>query len=107
MTDEHLMRQWTANHTEFTGGLDRGLLRLGRFVGHRLQATRANRPAYAPSACVAAPADDASHDAARAAVAGVLACLATTVLLVTVALLATAGTHGSAALALVNPALVA
>jgi len=106
MTDEHLMRQWTATHDELTGDLDRGLLRLGRFVSNRLHASHANSRAYVPAACRAAPAAE-DNPTARAALAGALACLATTVLLVAVALLTTAGTHGGAALALVSPAIVA
>src|SRR6478736_7621736 len=35
MTDEHLMRQWADAHSDFTSDLDRGLLRLGRFVNAR------------------------------------------------------------------------
>jgi hypothetical protein len=102
MTDEHLMRQWTATHDELSGDLDRGLLRLGRCLSNRLHA---NSRAYAPACPAAAPAETSLT--ARAALAGALACLATTVLLVTVGLLTTAGTHGGAALALVSPAIVA
>jgi hypothetical protein len=107
MTDEHLMRHWADAHSEFTGDLDRGLLRLGRFVSTRLQGRRTNSTAYAPAACLAAPTDEADGTTARAALAGAMACLATTVLLLAVAVLTTAGTHGAVAVALVNPAIVA
>jgi hypothetical protein len=107
MTDEHLLRQWADAHTEFTGDLDRGLLRLGRFVNRRLQHRRAHSPAYAPTSCLATPVDHAQGSTARAALAGAMACLATTVLLLAVAALTTAGTHGAAGLAVLNPALVA
>jgi hypothetical protein len=107
MTDEHLMRQWADAHSEFTGDLDRGLLRLGRYVGKRLQGKNANSTAYASTACLAAPREHAAGTTARAALAGAMACLATTVLLLAVAVLTTAGTHGATALALVNPAIVA
>src|SRR3569623_439863 len=101
MTDERLTRQWTATHNEFTGDLDRGLLRLGRFVSNRLHASDVNSAAYARAAYPATPAADESP-VGRAALAGALACLATTVLLVTMALLTTAGTHAATGLAVVN-----
>jgi hypothetical protein len=56
---------------------------------------------------LAAPTDEADGTTARAALAGAMACLATTVLLLAVAVLTTAGTHGAVAVALVNPAIVA
>jgi hypothetical protein len=107
MTDEHLMRHWADAHNEFSADLDRGLLRLGRFVGGRLQGRLTPSPAYAPAACTAMPASAPEEAVGRAALAGAMACLATTLLLLTVALLTTAGTHGTAALALVSPAIVA
>ena len=106
MTDEHLMRQWTATHSEFTGDLDRGLLRLGRFVSNRLHASGANSTAYAPTTCKAVSAPE-ENPVARAALAGALACLATTVLLLATAIMTTAGTHAATSLAVVNHVIVA
>lgn len=91
MTDELLMRRWNAAHSEFSSDLSRGLLRLGHFLGRRLQRRQTIGKAYASSACTAAEADTEMSATARAALAGVLACVATTALLVSVAALATSG----------------
>lgn len=90
MTDEHLMRQWTDAHSDFSADIDRGLLRLGRFLGSRSKRRQAIGNAYAAGSC-AAPAEPEMLATARAALAGVLACVATTALLVSVAALASAG----------------
>ncbi|MGZ3271443.1 MAG: hypothetical protein ACXU71_10775 [Croceibacterium sp.] len=108
MTDEHLMRQWTDAHNEFSSDLDRGLLRLGHFVSARLHATSKpmGKP-YASAACTAAPTDEPMSVTARAALAGALACVATSALLVSVALLATADLHPAAAQPVIAHAIVA
>ncbi|MGZ3259488.1 MAG: hypothetical protein ACXWIO_11805 [Croceibacterium sp.] len=108
MTDEHLMRQWADAHTEFSSDLDRGLLRLGHFLSARLHATSKpiGKP-YASKTCTAAPADEPMSVTARAALAGVLACVATSALLVSVALLATADLHSAAAQPVIAHAIVA
>ena len=107
MTDEHLMRQWADAHNQFSSDLDRGLLRLGHFVSARLHATNAIGKPYASAACSAAPADEPMSVTARAAIAGVLACVATSALLVSVALLATADLHPAAAQPVIAHAIVA
>jgi hypothetical protein len=91
MTDEHLMRQWVDAHSDFSTDLDRGLLRLGRFFGKRFRRRQAIGNAYAAGTCAAARAEPEMNATARAALAGVLACIATTALLVSVAALAGAG----------------
>jgi len=91
MTDELLMRRWNAAHNEFSSDLSRGILRLGQFLAHRGHERKTIGGAYAP-ATRGAPADDSQMNAtARAALAGVLACVATTALMVSVAALATSG----------------
>ncbi|HSQ95778.1 MAG TPA: hypothetical protein VLM18_06780 [Croceibacterium sp.] len=110
MTDEHLMRQWADAHNEFSSDLDRGLLRLGHFVSARLHATSKpiGKPyASASAACTGAPADEPMSVTARAALAGVLACVATSALLASVALLATADLHPAAAQPVIAHAIVA
>jgi hypothetical protein len=84
MTDEHLMRCWTDAHSEFSSDLDRGLLRLGHFLARRLQRRETIGRAYRLNR----PAETEMSATARAALAGVLACVATTALLVSVAALA-------------------
>jgi len=101
MTDEHLMRHWADAHSEFFGDLDRGLLRLGGFVSKRLSARNANSSTYASAA------PESSTLMARAALAGAMACLATTFLLLSLALAATTGTHSAGALAVVDHVIVA
>jgi len=91
MTDEHLMRHWADAHSDFSGDLDRGLLRLGRFIGRRLQGRHSIGEPYASATCTMARSAGGVSPTARAALAGALACVATTALLVTVALLAAAG----------------
>ena len=101
MTDEHLMRHWTDAHSDFSGDLDRGMLRLGRFVTRRLNRHATDNSAYAS----AAPAN--ANPVARAAMAGAMACLATTFLMLSLALAATAGTHSAAGLAFVDHVILA
>ena len=91
MTDELLMRRWTAAHGEFSGGLDRGLLRLGHFLSRRFERKQTIGKAYA-RAMPAHVAEPEMTAMAQAALAGVLACVATTALLVSLAALFSAGT---------------
>ena len=91
MTDEHLMRQWAIAHCHFSSDLDRGLLRLGGFLSRRLQRLQAIDLPYDQTTCVAAESEAPMSATARAALAGVMACVATSALLVTVAALASAG----------------
>jgi hypothetical protein len=107
MTDEHLMRQWAAAHSEFTSDLDRGLQRLGRFFTARLQGGRPIGKTYVAASCTTAPTEQPSSAIARAALAGVIACIATTGLLLTVALLATADMHPAAAYPIITNTIVA
>ena len=88
MTDEIFMRLWNASHTEFSNDLNRGLLRLGHFLNRRFQRREAIGKTYAPASST----QNDMSDTARAALAGVLACIATTALLVSVAALANSGT---------------
>ena len=92
MTDEYLMRLWADSHDGFSADLDRGILKLDRFLHGRSPSGAAIGKAYAPASCAAA-ADESTSTIAPAALAGVTACLATTGLLLTVALLATADIH--------------
>jgi hypothetical protein len=80
MTDELLMRRWTAAHGDFSSGLDRGLLRLGHFLTRRHRHKRVIDKPYA-RATRADAAEPEMNATARAALAGVLACVATTALL--------------------------
>lgn len=98
MTDEHLMRHWADAHSEFSSDLDRGLLRLGHFLGRRLKRRNAIGTAYAPASGAAAPSDARTSGTARAALAGAMACVATTALLATVAALASPGAANGATL---------
>jgi hypothetical protein len=91
MTDELLMRGWNAVHNEFSTDLSRGLLRLGQFLAHRRQGRKTIGGAYAPSSRRNVARDSQMSATARAALAGVLACVATTALMVSVAALATSG----------------
>ena len=101
MTDEHLMRHWADAHSDFSSDLDRGMLRLGRFVTKRLSRRTTDNSAYAPAA------PGSPNPVARAAMAGAMACLATTFLLLSLALAATAGTHSAAGLAVVGHVILA
>jgi hypothetical protein len=98
MTDEILLRHWTAAHNEFSNDLSRGLLRLGHYLSGRLRRRETIGEAYAPAACTPAATDTGMSPTARAALAGVLACVATTALLVSVAALASAGAGNAPAL---------
>jgi hypothetical protein len=89
MTDEHLMRQWADAHLEFSSDVDRGLLRLGHFLSRRLQRRKPIDRAYAPNAH--SMAHLALNATTHAALAGVLACIATAVLLTVVVALASSG----------------
>jgi hypothetical protein len=91
MTDELLMRRWNAAHNEFSSDLSRGLLRLGQFLVRRRQGRNAIGKPYASSTSNATAGDNEMSDMARAALAGVLACVATSALLVSVAALANSG----------------
>nr|WP_166175395.1 hypothetical protein [Altererythrobacter segetis] len=93
MTDEHLMRLWADAHNGFSADLDRGTLKLDRFLRDRPESSSSIGRTYAQASCATAPADDTVSTAARAALAGVTACLATMGLVLTVALLATADMH--------------
>ena len=96
MTDEHLIRHWTDAHNEFSGDLDRGLLRLGSLLGRRLRNHQAIGTAYASADSTARPASPVTSSVARATLAGLFACIATSALLVSVALFATSGTSARA-----------
>jgi hypothetical protein len=89
MTDEHLMRQWADAHLKFSSDIDRGLLRLGHFLNRRLQRRKPIDKAYAPHAHSMARL--ALNATTHAALAGVLACIATAVLLTAVVALASSG----------------
>jgi hypothetical protein len=91
MTDELLMRRWNATHNEFSTDLSRGLLRLGQYLARRRQTPKAIGKPYAPAIGHAVAGDNQMSATARAALAGVLACVATTALMVSVAALATSG----------------
>lgn len=107
MTDEHFMRLWTEAHQGFSADLDRGILKLDRFLHGRRAANDSIGAAYAPRpAGNPEPRPDASPTA-QAALAGVTACLATAALLVTVALLATANVHPATAHSLITHPIVA
>jgi hypothetical protein len=103
MTDEHLMRLWVEAHHGFSADLDRGILKLDRFLHGNGEAGSSIESAY-DSGDRAAPEESPT---ARAALAGVTACLATVALLVTVALLATANVHPASAYPLITHTIVA
>jgi hypothetical protein len=107
MTDEYLMRLWADSHNGFSADFDRGILKLDRFLRGRPQPGAAIGKAYAPAACAAPPADEPMSTTARAALAGVTACLATMGLLLTVALLATADLHPAHAYPILAHTIVA
>jgi hypothetical protein len=107
MTDEHMMRLWADAHEGFSADFDRGILKLDRFLRNPAGAGASIGPAYAQCA---RPAEQPSHEVsatARAALAGLTACLATVGLLMTVALLATADVHPAAASPLLAHTIVA
>jgi hypothetical protein len=102
MTDELLMRRWAAAHGDFSVSLDRGLLRLGHFLFGKFRRRQAIEKPYAR-----APHDDAQSEmssTARAALAGVLACVATTALLVSLAALFSGGAVDQVAAQAADPA---
>ena len=96
MTDEHLMRLWADAHTGFSADFDRGALKLDRFLRDRARPMTSIGHAYAGERTTA-PASGAMSSTARAALAGIVAVFATSGLLLTVALLATADVDRSAA----------
>jgi hypothetical protein len=107
MTDEHFMRLWTEAHQGFSADLDRGILKLDRFLHGRRAADDSIGVAYAPSPLATPERKPEATPTARAALAGVTACLATAALLVTVALLATANVHPASAHSLMTYPIVA
>lgn len=107
MTDEHLMRLWADSHHGFSADMDRGILKLDRLLRGRQEPSSAIGSAYASNERRAAAAEPEMSSTARAALAGVTACLATMGLVVTVALLATADMHPAAAHPLMMHAIVA
>lgn len=106
MTDELLMRLWADAHDGFSADLDRGILKLDRFLRGPGAPSATIGRAYAPAPRTATPTDD-SVNTASAALAGVTACLATMGLLLTVALLATADLHPAHAYPLFAHTIVA
>jgi hypothetical protein len=107
MTDEHLMRLWADSHQGSSADLDRGILKLGAHLRGRREPQAPIGLAYKSGACAVASASPEVSAMARAALAGVTACLATMGLLLTVALLATADLHPAAAYPLVTHTIVA
>ena len=107
MTDEHLMRLWADSHSGFSADLDRGILKLDRFLHGRATPVAPIGRTYASGECPAAAADHSMNGMARAALAGVTACLATMGLLLTVALLATADLHPAHAYPVLTHTIVA
>jgi hypothetical protein len=102
MTDEYLMRYWADAHNEFSSNLDRGLVRLMRFLRPGLLDRRTIRRAYRS-------AGDEMSETARAALAGVLACLATCGVLLTLSLLFAADipAHAAAGAPIIAHAIIA
>lgn len=107
MTDEHLMRLWADSHHGFSADMDRGILKLERFLRGQREPKASIGQAYASKEQATAAAEQEMSATARAALAGVTACLATMGLMVTVALLATADMHPAAAHPLMMHAIVA
>lgn len=105
MTDEHIQRYWADAHNEFTGDLDRGLLRLGHHLSRRLRGRQAIDKPYARATSAAVRQNSPKTGNTQAALAGLAACVATTVLLVTVALLATSGTLDAGAIPARQPVM--
>jgi hypothetical protein len=97
MTDEHMMRLWADAHHGFSADLDRGILKLDRFLRSPARPAAPIGRAYAPRETANGEAKSEMSATARAALAGMTACFATMGLLVTVALLATADVHPAAA----------
>jgi hypothetical protein len=107
MTDEHLMRLWADSHHGFSADMDRGILKLDRFLRGRREPSAPIGQTYATKEHATAATEHEVNATARAALAGVTACLATMGLVVTVALLATADMHPAAAHPLMMHAIVA
>jgi len=109
MTDEHLMRHWTDAHSEFSHALDRGVARLGRFFTTLNPSRRVIDTPYVSGACTATRTGDETSRPAGAALAGILACLATTGVLLTLSLLFTPhlAAHAAAGAPIVTHAIVA
>jgi hypothetical protein len=106
MTDELLTRLWADSRNGFSADFDRGTLKLERHLRRRRQVPSIGG-AYTAGRRGEAHADDAISPAARAALAGVSACLATMGLLVTIALLTMAGLHPANAYPMITHTIVA
>jgi hypothetical protein len=107
MTDEFLMRLWADSHDGYSVDFDRGALKLEAFLRGRSRPTQTIGRAYAPGERRAIPDDASMSPTARAALAGVTACMATMGLLLTVALLATADLHPAHAYPMIAHTIVA
>jgi len=107
MTDEYLMRIWTESHDGFSANFDRGILKLDHYLRGRPQAGAPIEPTYVSRDCAAAPSHAPMSATARAALAGVTACLATMGLLLTVGLLTTADVHPASAYPIPTHTIVA
>ena len=107
MTDEYLMRIWADSHDGFSADLDRGILKLDKYLRGRPQARASIGKPYALASRTAAPAEKRMSATARAALAGMTACLATMGLVLTVALLATADLNAAHAYPLIAHTIVA
>jgi hypothetical protein len=84
MIDEYMMRYWVDGHDELSHVLDRPLARLAGLANTLRRNVRSIGLPYAPG--TSRPEDEA-HPAARAALAGVMACFATAAMLLTLSLL--------------------
>jgi hypothetical protein len=84
MIDEHLMRHWVDSHGELSHALDRPLARLADLANTLLRSARSIGHPYAPDTTRLR---NETSPAARAALSGVMACLATTGMLLTLSLL--------------------
>jgi hypothetical protein len=109
MTDEHLMRLWADAHEGFSADFDRGILKLGHHLQGRGEKLRPIGQPYARRGCVTVPADREMSANARAALAGIVACLATTGMLLTLSLLFAAdfSAHAASGAPIVAHAIVA
>lgn len=106
MIDEHLMRHWVDGHGELSHALDRPLARLADLVNTLLRNARAIGRPYAPRPVQSR---DETSPAARAALAGVVACFATTGVLLTLSLLFADGipTGAATGAAMIGHAIIA
>lgn len=109
MTDEHLMRLWADAHDGFSADLDRGILKLGHHLHGRGGQLRPIGQPYACRAGATVPAEREMSANARAALAGIVACLATTGILLTLSLLFAAdfSAHAATGAPIVAHAIVA